>query len=344
MGLAGRGSQVFVVTPRKTGQKPIEQVDGITLLSYPSPTYVGLRHARPYAGLYRAIDADVYHSQEPSIGTAVAQIGEPKKIHIVTFQDPRDFEGWRVERAAESLTRLQEVKFWLRYRWLMGRASRRAQLRFSQAKYIAKDTKRIYKLREVPAFLPNPLRMGEIKQPKATRPTVCFLGRWDARKRPELFLELAARFSHVHFVFVGACLNDPVRDESIRRQCGALKNVTAPGWIDAERRAEILDNAWILVNTSTRECLPVSYLEAGARKCAILSHCNADNFASEFGFWAKNGDLGDYIEGLSFLLAQDRWTFLGEKAHAYVSDTHEYEKVIDQHLRVYRDALRAKAN
>lgn len=338
-GLAARGSEVFVAVPRKSGQKPIEQVDGITLISYPTPTYVGLRHALPYAGLYRAIDADVYHSQEPSIGTAVAQAGAPNKVHIVTFQDPRDFSGWRVERAAESLSKYEEVKFWLRYRWLMGRASRRATRRYSQAKFIAKDTQRIYKLREVPEFLPNPLRLGEMKSPKAAQPTVCYLGRWDARKRPELFLQLAAHFPTVHFIFVGACLNDPARDDSIRRQCVALENVTTPGWIDSEQRAAILDSAWILVNTSTRECLPVSYLEAGARKCAILSHCNADDFASEFGFWAERGVLSEYIQGLEFLVTNDRWKALGEKAYAYVKNTHEYEKVIDRHLSVYRDAL-----
>jgi len=342
IGLVARGSEVFVTMPRKAGQKPIEQVDGLMLISYPSPTYVGLRHALPYAGLYRAIDADVYHSQEPSIGTAVAQAGDPDKIHIVTFQDPRDFMGWRVERAAESLSKFQEIRFWLRYRWLMGKASRRANRRYSQAKFIAQETKRIYKLREVPPFLPNPLRLGEIKYPKATQPTVCYLGRWDARKRPELFLELAARFAHVNFIFVGACLNDPARDDLIRQQCRALKNITAPGWINPEQRASILDSAWILVNTSTRECLPVSYLEAGARKCAILSHCNADDFASDFGFWAERGDLSDYVQGLEFLLANDRWRSLGEKAHLYVKNTHEYEKVIDQHLSVYRDALGIK--
>jgi glycosyltransferase involved in cell wall biosynthesis len=342
LGLLARGTEVYVTMPRRAGQKPIAHVEGIILVSYPSPTYVGLRRALPYAGLYRAIDADVYHSEEPSIGTAVAQAGDPDKIHIVTFQDPRDFLGWRVERAAESLSKYQELQFWLRYRWLMGRSSRRAHSRYSQAKYIAEDTKRIYRLRDVPAFLPNPLRIGEITHPKAARPTVCYLGRWDARKRPELFLDLAARFAHVHFIFVGACLNDAARDEVLRRRSRSLANITAPGWIDPEQRAAILDSAWILVNTSTRECLPVSYLEAGARKCAILSHCNADDFASEFGYWAKRGDLDDYVQGMESLLTDDRWRALGDKARRYVESTHEYDKVIDQHLSVYRTALASR--
>ena len=69
-----------------------------------------------------------------------------------------------------------------------------------------------------------------------------------------------------------------------------------------EKGDAVLDKAWVLINTSTKECLPVSYIEAGAHKCAILSHGNADDFASNFELWAKIGDLGDYERGLNFLL------------------------------------------
>jgi glycosyltransferase involved in cell wall biosynthesis len=148
----------------------------------------------------------------------------------------------------------------------------------------------------------------------------------------------------VRFIFIGACLNDITRDAAIRARAEAMSNVSIPGWVDANERGAILDSAWILINTSTRECLPVSYLEAGARGCAILSHCDADDFASHFGYWARRGDLEDYVEGLSFLLGNDRWKSFGEKAREYVKSTHEYEKVIDQHVSVYREALARKSD
>ena len=341
LGLAARGLDVFIAMPRKTGQKPVEQVDGLTIFSYPTPLYVGLGDALPYAGLYRMIDADIYHSQEPSLGTAVAQVAVPHKKHIVTFQDPREIEDWRLEWAPQHPSRLDELRFWFHYQRGVGKAARRAHSRYCQAKYITEKAMRMYKLKEAPGFLPNPLRLSEIWNAKALHPTVCYVGRWDARKRPELFLELAAKFPNVNFVFAGACLNDPAKDDLIRQKCRALKNVEIPGWVNATERAMILDKAWIMVNTSTRECLPVSYLEAGAHKCAILSHCNADDFASGFGFWAERGDLDDYSQGLRFLLEKDRWKILGENAYDYVTQTHEYERVIDQHLHVYRRVLEA---
>jgi glycosyltransferase involved in cell wall biosynthesis len=282
------------------------------------------------------IDADVFHSQEPSVGTALAQIGAPDKKHVVTFQDPRDVDDWKREWAAHPPTTLEMWRFWLRYQWEMGGAARRANALFCQAKYIVDKSKKIYRLKQNPGFLPNPVTMTPIARPKSSTPKVCFLGRWDERKRPELFLDLAARFPHVTFVIAGACLNNSKRDEELRQRGRNMRNVEMPGWLDDVARSALLDESWMLVNTSTRECLPVTYLEAGSHKCAILSHGNADDFASEFGYWAETGDLPDYVRGLTSLLENDRWRALGERAYEYVKNTHEYGKVIDQHVETYR--------
>lgn len=340
LGLAKRGIDVFVAMPRRAShQRPVETLDGVTIVSYPSPLYIGRRRALPYAGVFRMIDADIYHSQEPSLGTAVAQRAMPDRKHLVTFQDPRELEDWKQEWAGRRIGPLRALGFWYLYRRVIAKAARRADQRYCQAKCIIEKTTRMYRLRNRPGFLPNPLRLGHGVAVKAPKPTVCYLGRWDARKRPEMFVELARVFPDVTFTFAGACSNDAGRDARIRQEAGRLKNVECPGWVDEAERAAILDRAWILINTSTRECLPVSYLEAGGRRCAILSHCNADDFAADFGYWAQRGDLADYVAGLRFLLAEDRWRACGQRALAYVSATHEYDRVIDQHVDVYRRAI-----
>jgi glycosyltransferase involved in cell wall biosynthesis len=339
LGLAARGAEVYVVTPRKAGQPPIERSDNVTIVSYPSPLYVGLKSVLPFAALYRTIDADVYHSEEPSLGTALAQAGAPHRKHLVTFQDPRNLQDWRVERAHEKLSAIDLLRYYLRYQWESGRAARRADRQYCQARCIIDKTRRMYRLPASPAFLPNPVRLTDAVCRKADVPTVCYLGRFDQRKRPELFFDLAARCPTVKFVAVGACLNDKERDRTLRERCRTLKNVEAPGWLPARERGAVLDKAWVLVNTSSRECLPVTYLEAGVHKCAILSHCDADDFASRFGFWARNGDLRDFEQGLSYLLGAERWKEAGEKAHEYVRATHEYSQVIDRHIEAYEQAL-----
>jgi glycosyltransferase involved in cell wall biosynthesis len=339
VGLAARGVEVYIAMPRTDGQKPVETIDGITVVSYPSQLYNGLRYVLPFAGLYRMIDADIYHSQEPSIATALAQIAEPDKKHIVTFQDPRTINDWRKQWWPDRPTKWSECKFLFRYQRETGNAARRAHARYCQAKYIIDKVKKLYRLKEAPGFLPNPVKLSEVRNPKSSDPTVCFVGRWDGKKRPEFFLDLAAQFPAVNFLLVGHSLDDPSKSDQILQRCRKLKNVEAPGWLTGVDLDAVLDRSWILVNTSTNECLPVSYLEAGAHKCAILSYCNPDDFASNFGFWAKRGDLDDYARGLRLLLENNRWKASGEKAYAYVRKTHEYDRVIDQHLSIYQQVL-----
>jgi glycosyltransferase involved in cell wall biosynthesis len=339
-GLAARGTEVYIAMPRKEGQKPVETVGPVTVLSYPSPLYTGLRKVVAFAGVYRMIDADIFHSQEPSLGTALARMGAPERKHIVTFRAPRDLEDWKLQWGSPPRSRWGCWKFWRRYQRETAEAARRADARFCPAKFILEKTTRIYKLKEPPGFLPNPVRMPERKSPKAANPTVCYLGRWDPIKRPELFLALAEKFPEVTFVAAGDCrLTDRPRDEQLRRKCRELKNVQAPGWLNEKDREAMLDNAWILVNTSEREGLPVSYLEAAARECAILSYRDADQFASNFGFWAKTGELEGFVTGLRFLLENGRWMGLGRKAHDYVKNTYEYSNAIDRHLKIYQQGL-----
>jgi len=64
----------------------------------------------------------------------------------------------------------------------------------------------------------------------------------------------------------------------------------------------------------------------------MLSHGNADDFASTFVWYARAGDLEEYVTSLTFLLQEDRWRALGAKGYGYVLNTHEYEDGLGQHI------------
>ncbi len=337
--LAHRGLDIYVVMPQKHQQRPVEILEGVTVLSFPCPLYSGLKSVLPYGGIFKTIDADVYHSEEPSILTRLAEIVEPAKKHIVTFQDPRNLEDWRKQWAPVRPSRYAELKFLYRYRRDVVPGAQRADACYCQAKSTIDKATRLYRLTNRPGFLPNPVSLPDPSVPKETDPTVCFVGRWDAIKRPELFLELASCRPGINFILAGASVEDRSREASIRQLIESQPNVQAPGWIDEQSRSDLLSRAWILVNTSSKECLPVSYLEACAHKCAILSHCNADEFASNFGYWTRTGTLQDYVRGLDTLLQGDSWRSLGELGYEYVRDTHQIDTVLDAHLEVYEQVL-----
>lgn len=338
-GLAARGIDTYAVIPCQPRTKPVQTIQGIQVLSCPIDSYRDLKNSRPFAAVFRMIDADVYHSQEPNIGTRLAQIGEPQKKHVVTFQDPRTIEDWRKQWVPHRPSRLYEIRFQLAYQHKVGRAARDADARYCQAKFIIDKATALYRLPSRPGFLPNPIEVPDSCGPKASEPTVCFVGRWNAIKRPELFIELASCFPAVKFILMGEDFNDADHDAEIRRRCAQLGNIDAPGWLAPAERNQLLQRSWILANTSTKECLPVSYLEACAHGCAVLSHVNSDDFPEEFGYWARKGDLEDYRCGLEILLENNRWRERAEKGYEYVKDTHEFGKVIDQHVRVYEEVL-----
>src|SRR5262249_16356655 len=157
----------------------------------------------------------------------LAQRAEPDKKHIVTFQGVRSLEKQRIHRGSRTASRFSVWKSEMQYRLTSGRAARNADAHYCQAKFMIDRVTALFGLRKKPEFLPNPVNFGEIRQPKASRPTVCFLGRWNTIKRPEMFLDLAAKFPDVTFILTGAYPDAPEKDQAIRQRCRELKNVEA---------------------------------------------------------------------------------------------------------------------
>ncbi|MCH7892061.1 MAG: hypothetical protein IH921_11225 [Gemmatimonadetes bacterium] len=172
---------------------------------------------------------------------------------------------------------------------------------------------------------------------------MCYIGRWDRRKRTQLFFELARRFPEVRFVSMGQARTSR-RDATLRRRYGSIPNLEMTGFIDqfssADQFERILGQSWILVNTSIREVLPRSFLEAAFFRCAILSRVDPDGFATRFGYCASRDD---FDRGLKTLLTGDEWRRRGESAYAYVTRTHTLDRAVDRHLHIYRDLLDAAA-
>jgi glycosyltransferase involved in cell wall biosynthesis len=326
--LSRRGISVCAVVPRRQGQRAVELLDGMTVYGYPM--------AWPFAmtGALRACGADIYHSQHPSFGTALALRAAPHKRHIVTFRDPKDRLDWWQEITNPSrgifrvtLNWAYEDGPWVRH------AVRRLDDRFCTAECLNPKLQRIYGFTAPLEPLPTPIAIPE-RVEKSPTPLVAFVGRLDRRKRPERFFQLAADFPGVQFVAVGRA-QDAAWGKRLRSTYGHLPNLRMLGFIDqfqSDALSELLARSWILVNTSVREGLPTSFLEAMAHRCALLSHVNPDEVASRFGYHAADHD---FSQGLGWLLEGDRWRERGEAGHGYVSENFELDRVVERHIAIY---------
>ncbi len=330
--LVRRGHEVSAVVPRRQAQRAVETLDGIRVLGFPP-----LRPWEAY-NLLKSADAEVYHSCEPSTATWLAMRAMPGRKHVVTVRDPRDFGDWSLEFARPSLSRIQVLHNWLyENNPLVRRTVRRMDAVYATAHDLVPKIRRIYGLSRDPVFLPTPVEVPPASE-KPVRPTVCYAARLDRRKRPELFLDLAARFPAVRFVVMGKS-RDAGYEASLRRSHAGIPNLEFMGFVDqfgSGEHSRVLAESRVFVNTATREGLPNSFLEAAAHGCAILSHVDPDGFASRFGHRVERDD---FAGGLSRLLEGDRWRELGEAARRHVEETFALPHALDLHEAAYRDVL-----
>jgi glycosyltransferase involved in cell wall biosynthesis len=150
-----------------------------------------------------------------------------------------------------------------------------------------------------------------------------------------LFFELARQFPHVRFLAAGRS-RDPDWEAELRKQYGDTPNLEMLGFVDqfqSARLQSILSQSWMLVNTSVREGLPTSFLEALANRCALLSSVDPGGVTQRFGYHVRNDD---FATGLATLLEDDAWRARGEAGWDYVRESFEIESVIDRHLQVYQ--------
>lgn len=328
--LTRHGLEVTAVVPRRTGQKPVEVLDGMRVLSFePKQPLSAIQ-------LFKAANADIYHSQEPSFGTYLAQWAMPSRKHVVTFRDTRDFHDWLLEFTYPSLNHLQVLaNFIYEDNLLVKNAVRRADRHFVAANFLKPKARHKYRLKNDPDFLPSPIPLPS-QITKSETPLVCFVGRFDRRKRPEIFLELAAHFPHVQFVAAGTGRN-LAWEHDLRAAYRHIPNLEFAGFLDqfsGTQLTELLGKSWILINTSVREGLPTSFIEAAAHGCAILSGIDPDGFASRFGYHAKNED---YAAGLNYLLTNNHWASLGQNAREHVLHIFGLETSIQQHIKIYQE-------
>ena len=327
-----RGYDVYAVVPRRGDQKEEEILDGIKVLSFlPSQLFSS-------GEIYKKINADVYHSCEPSLGTWLAMKHIPNAAHVVTARDPREWKDWIMEFSYPSKSRLQVIQNYLyEYSFLVRKSVRKADALVVPAHFLKEKAKRVFRYKSEIGFLATPTEVPTDVN-KSEKPNVLFMGRIDPRKRLEIMLELAKDFPEVLFKIAGKA-RVPEYEKHLKDKYGHFPNIQFLGFVDqfkGDAHSRLLSEAWILMNTSVREGLPNSFIEAAGHRCAILSHVNPDQFASKFGYHVEGID---FHQGLQTLLSNNHWKEMGEKGYQYVNSTYEINAAMDAHEEVYLKAF-----
>jgi glycosyltransferase involved in cell wall biosynthesis len=340
--LAIRGIDVNVVTQRRKGQNTEEYLDGVKIISfntfsnlcYPLNSLLSKSLSKNY---YKKADADIYHSQEVSYNTIIAQRTCPRRKHIITFQDPYDEREWGRIAKVDPRYRLK-TKNRLRLVFenkVLSYGCQKADGLYSQANFLSKRAKILFNLHCDPIFLPNPVPIPKIVEVKSDRPTVCFLARWDPQKRVEIFFNLARLNPDIQFIAMGHS-HSLEKDIKLRKKFGKVSNLSLTGFVSEKEKSHILSKSWALVNTSIREALPVSFLESLAHRTPIISGENPENITTKFGYHVKSDDFSSTLRKM--IMDPDRKR-KGEKGRKYVKKIHALDKVVEEHIQVYEKVL-----
>jgi glycosyltransferase involved in cell wall biosynthesis len=294
--------------------------------------------------VFRDIDADIYHVQEPNIAGYQALRAMPDRVHLVTSMNPLTRHDWWIQ--VQHSTWRHRARFAFQYYYENGPpvhlAVRRASGVYVEADFLKPLAQQVYRLPELPGLLPKPVDIPTGPFKKADRPVCVFLGRLDPIKRPERFFELAARMPDIEFVAVGKA-HEPAYQQYLERTYFGLPNVTSAGLVDVfdgRRLSEILSRARVLVHPSAREGLSTAFQEASGHEMAILAYVNPGNYVSQFGRVAPEEGGVDALEReLRQLLSTNEWREKGIAGREWNLAHHSTEISIAEHLRVYHEHL-----
>lgn len=202
----------------------------------------------------------------------------------------------------------------------------------TEANFISEKVKHIFDLSFSPGVIRNPVDVPSGPFKKSDRPSVLFLARWDMQKRPDIALEVAKNTPEYDFYFVGTSSLYPKLIENqkkLEKAYSKFSNIHILRFTTDETKREILSKSWVLLNTSVREGLPVSFLEAGSYETAILSSVDPDGYSSLFGKYVKNGD---FKTSLRSIIESEECFEMGRKARSYMIAHHETSHVIKELL------------
>ena len=344
--LVKRGIEVYVLVPQTKGQRKLEQLDGMTILGFPYPS-LKMLYSQSF---FQLPEADIYEIWNPYlIFSYFIMRATPESKHIIVFLDPRDKEDTRRFLAADPQMReirkmynLGRIPYFVHYPYVMylrpyvaQKTVSKGDTYFYEAKFLLPKVQKMHNLKAEPIYMPQIAEISSKKPVKATLPTVCFVAHWGVKKRPELFFDLARQFPQVQFIALGRAM-DAERDKELREIGSGIPNLEMTGVVSEERKREILEKSWVLVNTAPIEGMPQSFIEACACRCALLSAVNPDDFAQNFGYRVQDDD---FKSGLEHLLENNRWQEAGERGFEYVRENNDLNKVIERRIQVYESLL-----
>jgi glycosyltransferase involved in cell wall biosynthesis len=175
----------------------------------------------------------------------------------------------------------------------------------------------------------------------AARDEVLWVGTLRALKRPEFFLDLAAAFPEQRFVLCGGPGEDAALAARVAERAEGLTNVRFEGFVPYRDIHRNFARARVLVNTSTYEGFPNTFVLAWMHGAAVLSlGVDPDGLLERSGLGIVTTDPAALRSELGRLLADDaRRETLVTRARAHAERVHDVRRVANDYEALFESVL-----
>jgi len=243
------------------GQAERSRVDGVTVHKAfaPGAGMPVLRFLHPkLTSMWRALaraDADIYYVRSASMWLGVVSefCRRHRRRSLYAGASDKDF-------VADIGGQLGSA----RDRWLYRRGLAAVDAIVVQNEFQRETCRATYgrEARVIPSCYEAPQRNNSSEP----RDRVLWVGMLHENKRPELFLELAARLPHRRFAMIGGPRPGAASFyERVRAQAERVPNLEMTGFLPLDEVERWFERARVLVNTSAYEGMPNTFLQAWAR-------------------------------------------------------------------------------
>lgn len=329
------GADVSIIV-HDHGQPRVSEVGGIRVIAaHKSDAGIpGIRFLHPrithVLSAMRTADADVYYQSLSSVYTGVAAWFCRRYGRQFVF---------RVASDAYCVPGQQLIRYW-RDRKIYEYGLTRANLIVAQTEYQRRLLTQHYALHsEIANLVVEPPR----QKPDARKDIdVLWVSNFRAVKRPELAIELARRMPNLRFTVVGGGTES--EQSKMLHAAADLSNLTYAGPIPYDAVGDYFDRAKVLINTSSLEGFPNTFVQAWIRGLPVVTFFDPDGLIAKRGFGVACNDLDHMTTAVKDLVADDaRRRTIGELAARFAHASFSVNAVAGRYLDLFAKRLDERA-
>ena len=148
----------------------------------------------------------------------------------------------------------------------------------------------------VPTVIRNIVQFVESPKQKE-RSNILWVGRCDAIKQPEIFLQLAEKYNGLQFTMICPISRDEILWKRISEKAGQIPNLKFMGYVNPTEILQYYSQSKLYVSTAFLEGFSNSMTEALSCGCPVLTlNHNPDNILEDFNVGkSANGKLSQFF-------------------------------------------------